>query len=1481
MLTIKSVDDNASVANNINMLLRMSLGELVLNLSKEMDKEEKAYLMVRIDRLRIDSALTVHGYAAYATLGGIQLVDKIHVGHSGEYMEVLSTNTVSNNNLVSIVYRKVDPVCPDFATYYGGVEHAIKIKILSLSTLFDQASMMYLHAFVQSILSSVQNLDMKTSTSSIMTASEISMKDKVSFTKHLANITDQVEDLPANGTKVHIIAELQDFSVKLTDSDNHLAEVKIMLLQDESVFDFKLVKYNKKPNQLDNVNTNCGLDYSIRLWLGQIQAAILGKFYWEITRFFEPFINQEMTEAAKLTAATTVAKQVSKFESDSLRISVNIEVRTPTLLLPHDSKSTEMLLVQLGNLSIRNSFLTVDFSENVKQELNDIHVNLSNIQVQRVCLNLVEDSTEIIHTIIEPLSFTSNIKIAMRPVVDLNKLDISGHVEKFKVYILQKDIQLILGVLRYNFTESSPPPSPGMYESPTILNLQGQQQRVNLELHPTSDVELHTPDSPPIFQQKTVTRFVLQLDGLSVTLFTDNGKEFATRTSLCLLDLEKISLCGMSKSDGELNVDISLLSVDLSDTRPDSNLAVKRVLECITKVKNPDLPLVSLKYMINTDGNHKAEIEVEKLQMNVNTPFMLVLLDFFNGAMETVNQSSKKDSPSLVNENSFVTPSGGYEEQSALLQKSFTIEGFFKQPEIVLYGDPTQADSRVLVLYSDMSFKITKDSMNQNIWSKITNLKLISKATFQSPVNNLVMYPCSVELTHHLNMLSGASESTVSISKVEVFVSPSVMQLFWDKKTSVATSASDTSVQGLWVVSKVTSEKWLKDRSEVASHPNLKPTSTPKESFQLDIKDINFYFEIETLDLHVPILCLHTSVQSKIEEWSRKMHIEAELHLEMMYFNENLSVWEPLIEPVMEKECVYRPWELIFKAVRAKSFPMICMYDDNDVNIPEELQVEVQQMMHRSRLKSSSSETDDQSADQDVKVIRHKSLNRLRHGSDRSFDELDVTNILIAREQAKLEFAKEAPERATKLIKKKKGWFHSWFSDSEEDDVIIDVDQAHKKDWLSSLTSEEKEKLYDSIGYDDSNRNISYPKKYVASKIQVILKRCCVSMVNYSKKILQVSVTHLLSTFEYRPGDEAFRISCNTESFAVEGASIEHELIPILTSDIGVYAPSVNQVFTLDFESKPLYMDADYSLSLNVQPVEVVYDEHSISEVTAFFQLPQGGLDIKSAAVKTFTNVAYVSQAGLQYIIETHTTVHIALNMRSPYIVIPEYGTLHRGGNVLIIDLGTLRIESELQPKDVSLEDATMSEIESRLYDQFNIKISDVKVLLADSADDWHTAQIQPNSEYHILPSVQLIVTFFNAVKPDFTQLPRHKLEAKVPSLEVNISDKRMLLLATFLRNFPIPTSSSMATIGEDMTDSHAAANLTSFHLDLAEAQLEPDLHELRSIRRSVLGRSLIDKTDGPRRSLSKVPTLMYTRGDEPFYSASDYSDEDLDKLSE
>ena len=51
--------------------------------------------------------------------------------------------------------------------------------------------------------------------------------------------------------------------------------------------------------------------------------------------------------------------------------------------------------------------------------------------------------------------------------------------------------------------------------------------------------------------------------------------------------------------------------------------------------------------------------------------------------------------------------------------------------------------------------------------------------------------------------------------------------------------------------------------------------------------------------------------------------------------------------------------------------------------------------------------------------------------------------------------------------------------------------------------------------------------------------------------------------------------------------------------------------------------------------------------------------------------------------------------MRSPYIVIPEYGTLHRGGNVVVLDLGKLKIESELQPKNLSMKVCIESKAQS------------------------------------------------------------------------------------------------------------------------------------------------------------------------------------------
>lgn len=98
-------DDNVSPNNIITSLLRIMVGEIVLVLSRSNDITDRPYIMARISKCRLDSAFMTYGPAIQGTLGGIQLIDKLHVGPSGEYLEIISTQ--SDIDFISVLYRKV------------------------------------------------------------------------------------------------------------------------------------------------------------------------------------------------------------------------------------------------------------------------------------------------------------------------------------------------------------------------------------------------------------------------------------------------------------------------------------------------------------------------------------------------------------------------------------------------------------------------------------------------------------------------------------------------------------------------------------------------------------------------------------------------------------------------------------------------------------------------------------------------------------------------------------------------------------------------------------------------------------------------------------------------------------------------------------------------------------------------------------------------------------------------------------------------------------------------------------------------------------------------------------------------------------------------------------------------------------------------------------------------------------------------------
>lgn len=90
---------------------------------------------------------------------------------------------------------------------------------------------------------------------------------------------------------------------------------------------------------------------------------------------------------------------------------------------------------------------------------------------------------------------------------------------------------------------------------------------------------------------------------------------------------------------------------------------------------------------------------VEKIRFNVHLPYIMTLVDFFMGSVDTGTLPDMPDMP--VAPHPIHAPDGN---AAASASTSFSVYGSLKQPEIVFFADPSSPESRVIVLYVSKSF---------------------------------------------------------------------------------------------------------------------------------------------------------------------------------------------------------------------------------------------------------------------------------------------------------------------------------------------------------------------------------------------------------------------------------------------------------------------------------------------------------------------------------------------------------------------------------------------------------------------------------------------------------------------------------------------------------------------------------------------------------------------------------------------------------
>lgn len=92
---------------------------------------------------------------------------------------------------------------------------------------------------------------------------------------------------------------------------------------------------------------------------------------------------------ASQAAAHQAKENMKNVYAKATKISLNIKLKAPDIIVPVDSKSDQALILDLGVLSLSNIFLTLEAKneEGFSAVIDELKVSLSQFQLSRVNLN--------------------------------------------------------------------------------------------------------------------------------------------------------------------------------------------------------------------------------------------------------------------------------------------------------------------------------------------------------------------------------------------------------------------------------------------------------------------------------------------------------------------------------------------------------------------------------------------------------------------------------------------------------------------------------------------------------------------------------------------------------------------------------------------------------------------------------------------------------------------------------------------------------------------------------------------------------------------------------------------------------------------------------------------------------------------------------------------------------------------------------------
>nr|XP_060611950.1 intermembrane lipid transfer protein VPS13C [Anolis sagrei ordinatus] len=407
---------------------------------------------------------------------------------------------------------------------------------------------------------------------------------------------------------------------------------------------------------------------------------------------------------------------------------------------------------------------------------------------------------------------------------------------------------------------------------------------------------------------------------------------------------------------------------------------------------------------------------------------------------------------------------------------------------------------------------------------------------------------------------------------------------------------------------------------------------------------------------------------------------------------------------------------------------------------------------------------------------------------------LDVFNIILARQQAQTEVIRSGQ----KLLRKKSadgekkggGWFSGLWGrkDSKKKD---DEEEPSVPETIDDLmTPEEKAKLFTAIGYSDSSHNLALPKQYVAHvmSLKLLSTSFTIKEDRNVPDTLKIQIIDLSTTISQRPGAQALKVEAKLEHWYVTGLK-QKEVVPSLVASIG---DTRSSLLKIAFETNPEGSSADQSLSVESQPVEIIYDARTINALVDFFRTNKG-MDLERLTTATLSKLEEIKErtaTGLTHIIETRKVLDLRINLKPSYLLVPQTGFHYDTSNLLILDFGAFQLNSIHQGGNQA-PGTSLEEIMDQAYDKFDVEIKNVQLLFGRSGEDWKKARLEHPSALHILRPMDIRVQLAKSMVEKDIRMPKFKVCGELPLVHLGISDRKIQGVFQLLESIPFPQKSA------------------------------------------------------------------------------------------